>query len=101
MVGAGVDKVNQEERTRIGGARAFIPASEKSDQNSGLTPQLSHLCLPLCAVLMFHRLPTSVGSFPLQAVPVSSRRTVAYSWSPGSSRPSLRPSAVAFCPSNR
>ena len=41
---------------------------------------LSHLCLPLCAVLMFHRVPTSVGSFPLRAVPVSSRQTVAYSW---------------------
>ena len=50
-------------------------------KNVELIPSLnSHLCLPLCAVLMFHRVPTLVGSFPLQAVPVSSRQRVAYSW---------------------
>ena len=77
-----MDKLSQEERTRSGGARAFIPASEKLDESKlGFDPsQLSHLYLPLCAVLMFHRMPTSVGSFPLRAVPVSSRQTVAYSW---------------------
>ena len=29
VVGAGLDKLSQEERRRSGGARAFIPASEK------------------------------------------------------------------------
>ena len=57
VVGAGLDKLSQEERRRIGGARAFIPASEKSESQN-LDPSPSSLS-PVFALVCCAHVPPS------------------------------------------
>ena len=87
VVGAGLDKLNQDERTRRFGARAFIPASGNGSQRC-LKPVSPVFALVCCA-----HVPESgyigTGQFPSPGGSGGTRRhPLAYSWSPGScSRP--------------